>query len=258
MKLDRRPIKVKELEDYFRQPQQNLYKMLHRSGIHSSKLMPEDLIKEMYRVGHFKGFKLGSMWHKIRRHMEKFLDAVVDAGWLTPEQAEHIRENTEPPTTPVLEVEKPKRKSNRGRPKATPEPDGEGGIDAAVKRLRSAEKRLHGLWLKSLSVEKPNLAEADRIFKQWQNSIESLRKGEDTLQQLQVKRGKLLDADTVREFYKARVLPVKSRLRRMPNRLAPILEGEDALVIRRELESAIHKALESFAEDLYEEKEVGE
>ena len=259
--MERRPLRVDELGSYFECNQQSLYKLLHRCEIRATKVMPEELITSMFREAHFKGWKRNTMWRAIRPKMEDFINAVVTESWITPEQAVLIKSGK---ATAAIkhkvskQEEAPKKRGRPSKKKPAAEPSGEAGIEAAIGRLRNAERKLHDMWEKALDEEEPNLAEADRMFKQWQNAIECLRKGEDTLQTLLVKRGTLLEADVVRKFYAARVLPVKKRLQRMPNSLCNVLCNEEPTVIRDELDRYVRRCLDDFASDLYEEDDSDE
>lgn len=255
-KVPTRPLKTAELELFFGRPSQTLQSLLRRANIPISQSMPLQLIRKMYKKGHTSGFESprGLLWRAIRPRMEEFVDGLVEQGTITIKYGEKLKKGLVP-EDPEETVLPPKKKKPTSVPKTEELPPelkevkGE-GIEAAIVRLRGAEKFLHEKWKTEMEGESYRPAIADKLFNQWQKAIEHLRKGEESLLVLQSKAGTLIEADVARRLYAARILPIKKKLERMPSQLCTVLENDTAEAIKEELEKTIRGVLGGFSGEL--------
>jgi len=115
------------------------------------------------------------------------------------------------------------------------------GLEGALARLRHAEKHSYETWTGSGNVSD---------LKSWHGALDLLRKAEDNLLVVLVKRRDLLPAAEVQTWIGRRVDAAKGSLLDMPGRVSPGLEGLPWPEIQKILEREIREALDGISEPI--------
>ncbi len=125
------------------------------------------------------------------------------------------------------------------------ETSGEGvGLEAALERLRQAERATFGRWQQAFNDDRK---EAPMFFKDWQMALDLLRKAEKNLTDHLVQRRDLLPASEVKAWMATMITEAKQTLLNIPGKLAPQLENQPWPKIQKRLEEEIRFALEKIS-----------
>ena len=114
------------------------------------------------------------------------------------------------------------------------------GLEGALTRLREAERRTYGLWLKALYDGQPD---QNVHFQTWRQAVDLLRKAESNLIEVLEKRRDLLPAGEVKLWLSRQVEVAKATLLDLPGKLAPSLENLPWAEIQKNLDQEIRHAL---------------
>ncbi len=136
-----------------------------------------------------------------------------------------------------------------GDPAATPQepaslPVGETGLEAALERLRTAERSTYERWAQAF---KDNRKEAPLLFKDWKEALDLLRKAEKNLTDHLTQRRELLPSSEVKAWMVTQITAAKQTLLNIPGKLAPQLENQPWPKIQKRLEEEIRIALEKIS-----------
>lgn len=118
--------------------------------------------------------------------------------------------------------------------------DGE-GLEAALGRLRQAEKATFTKWQNLFNIDD---ATAPQAFKDWQQALDLLRKSEKSLTEHLVQQRDLLPAAEVKEWMVTMLTTARQTMLNMPGKLAPQLEGLPWPQIQKRLDEEVRDVLE--------------
>jgi len=121
------------------------------------------------------------------------------------------------------------------------------GLEAALDRLRAAERVTYQRWQ---SAFQENDSNASVYFRDWQQALDLLRKAEDNLLTVLNKRRELLPTDEVKTWLTRQIEAAKAHLLDLPGKLAPVIEGLPWPQIQKMLETEIKDALSKLSADI--------
>lgn len=120
------------------------------------------------------------------------------------------------------------------------------GLEAALGRLRDAERRTYRLWCQAVDEGDPSQAQA---FKSWQLALDQLRKAEGSLLDVLERRRELLPSGEVKLWMSRQIEAAKATLLDLPGKLAPALESLPWPEIQKTLDAEVRHALAKLSEN---------
>jgi hypothetical protein len=133
-----------------------------------------------------------------------------------------------------------------GRAELTTDVNDEPGLEAALDRLRDAERSTYLMWREAIA----NGDDGGPEFRKWQQALDLLRKAEDNLIAVLTKRRELLPAAEVKTWMSRQIEAAKAHLLDLPDKLAPQLEGLPWPQIQKILQGEISDALNKLSADI--------
>jgi hypothetical protein len=131
------------------------------------------------------------------------------------------------------------------RPKKTTAQDT--GAEAALVRLRQAERSLHDRWKEAVDNAD---AREEKYFKAWQDAADLLRRGETEYQKVLKARGDLVPMAEVRKWLGPLFEQLQTRILAVPPTISQHLEGLPWHEIQKQLMEALRNVLLEAAQEI--------
>ena len=114
------------------------------------------------------------------------------------------------------------------------------GLEAALSRMQKVEEMLHGRLI--ASIDAGGYDTSPRL-KEWQDSLDALRKVESDSLKVMEEKKRLLNVDAVKSWLDKKIETTKAFLLNLPGKVAPGLDGLPWHEIQKRLDLEVRNAL---------------